>query len=351
MDVRPIGSSYSLSRIRITRQGGGVFAAANTYQWTIRARSRGGVNDIAIAKAGDGTAVMEITIGVPADGADVSISTSGAIFGLVYRGFYVTATGPAAVDGTQLTITVSHKQWCDAVAQLTVPDLEDNESIVDELRMLGCSILYTNDAAPQARAGRRAQVQVGGSVPEDNFFYPTAGPGKMFTGVSSQQNSDSSDLVEGAYSYRKVGSLTDFDMKAFEGSFENGSSGEIGYDPYPTSDYVVMVLSAPLPQAGALSTAQVGRVTFCSGVEYETEDTWRFAQPPPIDEEHFKAALKLMKNMDQHSGNKNHLAMLARGIWNALKPAARLALPAVGGVLGGPAGAGVGNALAGLLLQ
>lgn len=307
MDFIPTGSSYAATRLRL---GNAVaFSASNTYMFTVRAFSRGGYRDIVYAQAGNGTAVMDVAI------SQVQAGAPGAYIALRYDGYYLTASGPAAVDSTILSLSVNAFQYCDGISVLELPGLDSNEDSVDELRILGQSLMYTNDAAPQFRAGKRAQYQASGADAADTFFYPVTRT--IFSNIAENQGAVSEDIEEGAFSFRKPGGARDWDMIPLDGPKANPGSGQGQGSVQDTADYLVMAISAPIPSASN-QTAQVGRITYGSGIEYETEDTWRTIEAPRMDPLYYQQVISRIRAIDQHHTNKFHVANIFKGVGRVL---------------------------------
>lgn len=306
VNTAPNTGSWTASRLVISNNTG-VFAANTTYNFTVRVFTLGGYRDLPITFVGNGTNTQGVTLS-SANLPKLSwINAS-------YRGAYLTASGPAATDPSPLDLAFLTQETCDGVCVYPVPGLVANENVVDELRILGQAVMYTNDAAHEFRAGKRAQYQSGGAVPADSYFLAS----NIYTNVANNQGAESEDLVEGAHSWRRPSGMRDWDMLPFDGPADNVGAGLFFGTPPQTADYLCMALSAPPPGAGAAAaaTAQVGRITYGCGVEYETEDTWRTIEPPEMDEDRYSRAMPILRTITQHTTNKSHLtlAKVLRGV-------------------------------------
>lgn len=318
LDVAPTGSAWPVSRMRI--MGGMPFDVNRTYMFTVRNYVRGGFMDWTYNTVGNGTTQLDLAI----------MSGNNQLAGYYvarYDGQYVTASGPAAVDSTPYFYGVRTIEYCDGVAIYALPGLVANEGVVDELRILGSSVMFTNDAAPQVRAGKRAQYQMGGAVPVDTCFYPPDGS-TTFAHIASNQGAVSEDVEEGAYSWRRPGHARDWDMVPFDGPSSNPGSGMPNSGSSDTSDYVCMAINAPLPGAGATQTPQAGRITYGCGVEFETEDTWRVISPPTFDTLVYQRVMTRLRYIEQHHTNKRHILELMKSVGRVLRksigPASRV---------------------------
>jgi len=302
-------SSYSMS---------GGFVAANTYLFTFRVWHRGGYSDIPITRAGAAPAVNQAALGMTA-GAHYAVS-------IRYLGMFITASGSAAaLDTTPIQINVKHSMFGDCIGQLMAPGFDVNEPALEEIRYLTNAMMFTNDASPGWRAGKVAQYQSPGSLPPDLYALPPDLK-TPYEFIADNPNAWYDSVEEGAYGWARPSGGKDYDMLPLDGPLANAG---VGYSAYPmvnTTDYIVMTLSIPIPTEAASPQAQSGRLIYGGGVEFESEDTWRYTQVPPGSWRTYADSVATLKTIPQFSRNKNHFASVLGAIRSIGRVASRVAL-------------------------
>jgi hypothetical protein len=243
LDLPSSASSWNATQIVLQGEFSNTFKANNVYNFLVRLHTRGGYVDHEV-DAQPLSDTDTLVLGLQAQNFNYGTAVGGYVTWKLLTQLDATAT--PVVDPQFNLIDVKYVQFCDGVTIYPLPGLSTNEGSVEELRLLGESLMFTNDAAPTMRAGKRAQFQSGGGVPVDVWFYPPTGT--VFGQVAGAQGAVSEDLEEGAFSFRRPGALSDWDMIDLDGGQSNTGSGQGNVPQASRADYLVMAISAPPPR-------------------------------------------------------------------------------------------------------
>lgn len=198
-------------------------------------------------------------------------------------------------------------------AHLPIPDLVNNYSALDGIRMISASLRYTETASPLNRQGRVAQVQMPVEIPWQNLVIEGQ------TGVSSANGSYFDNIEKGSYMWLKPSQASDFAWQNYIETYEG-----VLYDSY----YPLINQSQWLAWYAVVTDVdgRDGQFTVSFGLEYLTNDTFRSKIPPNISPRCYDDALLLLRNVTQYTENPTHLDEIWRSIKSGAKTVFNLAM-------------------------
>jgi len=216
--------------------------------------------------------------------------------------------------GVSATIPVANDF---VAAHRPIKDLSNRFKIVDDVKIFGLSILYTNTSAFTSNQGQVAMAQIPGMLAWTNNY--------TFDSIASMNASRSKyqSVTNGSYVFLKPGDARDFSyLSEFEVSSAAteriaSSSGPDGFEDgafliYPESDYLATVLSQdPTVQRSGLCS-------IANSLQYITNDNWTEVQLPRYDLATVEPSLKALRTITQFHENEFHIS----DVFNWLKDAA-----------------------------
>jgi len=234
----------------------------------------------------------------------------------------MTATG----TGTTLTLTVAESgyysisvvsnvtQEC-ALETLTVkggstfghqclPHLNNNLSSAENIRMVASAICITNKAAELSRCGKVCTVQVPATKEWDELAFKLAD-------IDSSNGAVTMGFEKGVYTYLKPTQPEDFDFKSYVEVNDNGILMDSFYPIVPESAYLAIHVNVQNVD-GRNSLAVIS-----SGIEYQTQDTWRVTDVAKTDLIGQSKGLEEIKYLRQVYENPTHFGDIMRQIREA----------------------------------
>lgn len=179
-----------------------------------------------------------------------------------------------------------------------------NVTSVSGARVQAAAVRYCNVAAFNDLQG---QVTV--------YQFPKAKHWKQqldYTVVASTNDSETFDVKEGAYAFLKPQSSKDFELQTYTQS----KFGILCDSYYPLKEeHGFLVAYCNITTAAGRS----GFFEICHGVEYESSDVWRATDIASSRVSDWRAAMNIVKNLDQYHRNKTHLKEILSKIKQAAK--------------------------------
>jgi len=198
-----------------------------------------------------------------------------------------------------------------------VKDLNNRFKIVDDIKIFGVSILYTNTSAFTSNQGQVAMAQIPGMLAWTNNY--------TFDSIASMNAARSKyqPVTNGSYVFLKPGDSKDFSyLSEYEVSSVAteriaGSSGPDGFEDgafliYPESDYLATIL------AQDPTVQRSGLCSIANSLQYITNDNWTEVQLPRYDLSTVEPSLKALRTITQFHENEFHIS----DVFNWLKDAA-----------------------------
>lgn len=208
-------------------------------------------------------------------------------------------------------------------AHRPLKDLERHFQQINNLKIYGQSILYTQTSAFTSNQGQVAMAQYEGHKPFwENYEY------KDVSSVNPARGKYM-PVTNGSYCFLKPNGKENFDWL---GEFEvatssrriTEASGPAGLEDgafqiYPDSDYLALVLN----QDPAVT--RTGLITVASTLEYITDDQWVEVKTPNLENSLAEAAISSIRHLPQFHENEFHIS----DVFNWLKEKAAMVVNGV----------------------
>lgn len=206
----------------------------------------------------------------------------------------------------------AHNSVLTAYAHQSLPDLDLQVGVVDAIRIIGASLMFTNTSAAVARQGQTVGLQCDPKTRwNDRIGYTS-----VSTGTRKHVAFEDS---EGMYGFLKPNNDADFD---WTNELRNGQprvtvSGpdNVSYAAFlifPPSGYLTICVSAQS------TYNRTGYWTMAFSLEYQTQDQWRDLDLPIYKMEALKVGASLVTDCNQWHQNFPHISE----IWDWIKGAA-----------------------------
>lgn len=232
-----------------------------------------------------------------------------------YLAFTVQVT-TAAANSTPLNATISYS-WDGTLvttgwAQTSLPDLDPIIGSIDQIRIMGASLMFTNTSAAVARQGQSAGLQCDGQTDWIDFVgYDAVTKGKrkhvafenaegMYGFLMPQEDSDFNWLGE-------IGNGTPTDTISGPDGIQNAT-----FDIYPNSAYITICVNADP------AFNRTGYWTNAYSVEYSSQNQWTSIALPEYKFHLYLAGAELVTTCPQWHQNFPHIDE----IWSWVKSAA-----------------------------
>jgi len=204
-------------------------------------------------------------------------------------------------------ITINSLQWTGSSAvfqHLTVQNLSANVGSTDGIRVTAVSLMLTNEASPLNKQGKISGFQ----EPQGVHWFDFIGAYSTF---ASQQGAVTMPIDNGLYGFLKPTQPTDFNMIE-KIDIENGIVQDSYWELESQTAFLMMYWQV------TLLVGQDFYWTFCHGLEYQTNDTWRPIQSSDADAATYAKAVESLKIFPQFYENPLHW----RQIWEGIKQVA-----------------------------
>jgi len=208
-------------------------------------------------------------------------------------------TGPASASLVINSATIEYD--APIFGHRELPGFSTNCGKAQSMRIIGASVMYTNDSSITNLDGKIAMAQVASG----NCWWDVVTSNTSFySAVAGMKNSWKKDMRKGGYAFLKPSSLEDFKMKK-DYKVEGNTVVDSWYNPRDTNASFIAIGLSSENQA-----TQEGYCTHSYSIEYPTDDTWTQTRPPPGNEDVNAKAIALVREVPQFHENETHLADL-----------------------------------------
>jgi hypothetical protein len=191
-------------------------------------------------------------------------------------------------------------------------DFNLNSGSVTSTSIYGTSLLYTNTAPKDGRAGEFAFLQSPSSI----YWLSYAANG--YSSVATADNAYSTDITDGAFYPLFPTEIESLEPKQYH-TISNGNLLSSHYPLVHKDEYIVFWASVPSPASATSLNPQSAQITISDSISYSTIDTWRETAPPVGTPDDLKNAILAVRRTPQGHRNPVHL----REIWNSILGGAR----------------------------
>jgi len=211
--------------------------------------------------------------------------------------------------------------------QLPLPNLDSNVPAIDNLRVIGASLMYTNTSQTLVTGGQVAIAQ----LPQGEEFTQYLG----FNNIAALQKETMKvqPAATGAYAFLKPTSGEDFFFLDEFSTTTLRSSTSIPYTYWENFESVGFLLESPFSALTVAVSLPIvtgatalngldGYYTIVHSVEYESTDQWRSLQFGRVGEETLDAALAIIATAPQFHPNDWHIDDIVTYLKGVLKDGA-----------------------------
>jgi len=237
-----------------------------------------------------------------------------------YYAFQISSTATQTVVFNSMTISGNSEVFC----HLPIPTLEKVINSVDNHRVIGSSIMYTNTAAPLNREGSLMPYQL---LPGMYWHDIVTGMDTAYAAVAALPGARPFEATEGAYIFHKPTNDDDWDFKD-EYYTTDGNLIDCYYEIDSESPPVLIVISIDT------GNAQNGYWTLTQSIEF-------FTQSQAFDQELCKVsyyigdeALDKIKYIEQVHSNALHVKEIWSSIVNQTKKAGKWIFDSIPKIVG-----------------
>lgn len=276
--------------------------------------------------------MTNITTNPGTTGNNQTINLCATLAGGYYAVSYTLAVSNGGITFNSVNITGAAGVGAGPVWQhLCAPNFDLNIFSCESARILGESLMFTNEASPLNRQGQVTAVQ----LPPEALWSDYAAIGKANI-LQSSKSAVTLSADDGIRIWQKPTSEADFLFVA-DWRVENGVIVDIKCPLNLKSDFLA-VMSQIVPTAG-----RDAKVLLETVFEYQTEDVFRDPRSPDTLPEEWELALRYSGTLQNITENADHL----RNFADALKRYAKLTTDAIAEY--GPSILMIGKAIASIL--
>lgn len=188
------------------------------------------------------------------------------------------------------------------VGHRTIADFALNAPSINGIRIQAASVRYCNVAAMLSLEGQVTCYQ----VPQQQHWkdYLVA-----YDQISSSKGSQTFTVREGAYAFLKPTMPQDFDFQSFTRTVDS----QITDSFYPLKEQSAFLVVYPVIKT---NDGRSGFFEICHGVEYQTRDVWRNTAVAASDDNDFRLAKNLLKDIPQFYANSLHVGQILSNLKN-----------------------------------
>jgi len=242
--------------------------------------------------------------------SDLSVGTINASFGAVLSGdekgpiapgyYCLSAENFSLVQITAVKLLISADCFC----QLPAQDFDFNCGSIQDSRVVGTSLMFTNTTTLLSLGGSVAGYQ--GHKGKNWYDYT----GNVFSAVSSSIGATTMDVKNGMYGFLLPAGLQDLEMiQEFSYSIADECVQDSFLDVTPNFDYIMIAPQVPV------TTGISGLWTISQQIEYMTDDVWRAVSKPYVTSKDVEDAMQALSTFRQFHTNSFHFS----DIWNGIK--------------------------------
>jgi len=205
-------------------------------------------------------------------------------------GFSTAQPGGAIITGCDFTglSTWGHR---------SLPNLENNIYSAENIRIISSSIMMTNKAAPLYREGKVSAVQVPRNIDWETL-------GLDLTMIQSMQGATTMEFKNGVYAFIKPTQPEDFDFKQYLDVHDVVGLVDSYYPLDNESSYIGIYADV------SVASGRDSYMTVCSGIEYQTEDTWRVLSQSKFTNQDIQLGMQEIKDLAYVYENETHWSQI-----------------------------------------
>jgi hypothetical protein len=240
-------------------------------------------------------------------------ATPGGQIAVLESGYYAFSAKVTdnSTSGTVMIDSLTYTSTTSTFRHLCMPHYELNTVSADGIRVIGASMMYTNQAAVLNLQGKCVGVQLPVEHNWTDYISSTA-----VSQLASLAQAETKRADNGIYGFLKPTQPHDFDVQRYT-QVVNGVLVDSFYPILHDSAFLGVGVQI---DDGA---GQDGYFTFSYNMEYQTTDTWREITASPYEEQTYDVVLRMLKDMQQWYENPLHLKQILSGGKKLLSGAAR----------------------------
>lgn len=208
-----------------------------------------------------------------------------------YYAIDLATAGTCAFGGT-FTVSQQTGPGFFTYAHRAVPDLETKAATAQAIKMIGASLMFTNDAGPLNRQGKLAALQVTQNRDWRNYL--------TYDSLIASKLNYTNNAVNGYYGFLKPTEEDDLRFISNNAPII-GVIGNAWFDIDTPSDFLAFNIQVTDPDG------RDGRYRIAAAMEYRTEDRWIDVEEPVIPYTVVQSAMSCACRMPQHHENPLHL--------------------------------------------
>jgi len=223
------------------------------------------------------------------------------------------STGGGNLNLTDLTYTGGGDG---RLCHRAVKDAKANLAACNEVRMEGFSMLYTNTAPKDGRAGQVSFQQ----IPKTQHWLNMLTSFGTFSSLDTGSRPE--DIAEGQFQWCMPASTNDMALH----SYHEVGAGQLLATHGPLRhehEYLMGWLNVPPPASTTSLNPQSGLLICESNFEYRSTDTWRSKGPPEMTMQECEGAGEHLQKVTRVTKNPTHVKDLLASIFGAFKGGAR----------------------------
>lgn len=230
-------------------------------------------------------------------GTNSIVVTLNQATGLMTSGYYALSIENLEPTATLASVLTSSANTLGSWAHYSLNQWDTFKANMQELRVLGASILYQNKASPLNKQGKVVVTQISGAV--DWYTGVVTGTG-MYSYLTGTPGSGNFNLEDGLYAWLKPSKESD--MEYLPNMHTIGDGGRIEDAQYPLqgADYLGFCCSCSQLGAGD------GVWTICHAIEYRTRSMYINTLPPTISPGEWDMGVMAAISMEQYYHNPIH---------------------------------------------
>lgn len=182
----------------------------------------------------------------------------------------------------------------------TIADYALNAASINGVRVQAAAVRYCNVAAMLSLEGQVSCYQVPQQQHWKDYLI-------QYDQISSAKGSQTFTVREGAYAFLKPTMPEDFDFQ----SFTRTVGSQITDSFYPLKEQSAFLVVYPVIKT---EDGRSGFFEICHGVEYQTRDVWRNTAVAAADDNDFRLAKNLLKDIPQFYSNSLHIGQILHNL-------------------------------------
>lgn len=208
-----------------------------------------------------------------------------------YYAIDLATAGTCAFGGTY-TVSQQTGPGFFTYAHRAIPDLETKAATAQAIKIVGASLMFTNDAGPLNRQGKLAALQVAQGRDWRNYL--------TYDSLIASKKNYTNTAVNGYYGFLKP--TEEHDVRFITNQSPANVGGSNAWFNLDTpSDFLAFNVMVTDPDG------RDGRYRIATSMEYRTEDRWIDVEEPVIPFTVVQSAMSCACKMPQHHENPLHM--------------------------------------------